>query len=122
MAVDGVTGGVVLRVLDVVEHQVEVAAQAECHHLLAESLIHGILQLGENRGVRLRGEAVMMAGMRGAHDMRDAIGKRRLDHSERDIQSASAVVQAGEQVMVDINHAIEWRGPRSWTGRWGSRR
>ncbi len=100
MVVDGVFAGVAELVLDVVVGEMEVAAEAE-----GDESGNGGLDLGEAFAVDLGVVGPAVVGVRGADDVRDAVGGGRLDHGAGGFEVLGAVVEAIEQMVVNVDHS-----------------
>lgn len=107
-AVDGELFGVGDGFVDVVVAEMEVAADAEGEVDVFGG--EGVAEGGEALGVALWVVGIGAAGVGGAHDVGDAVFKRDAGHGDRGFEVGRAVVEAEEQVVVDVNHSAEVKG------------
>jgi hypothetical protein len=97
--VDCVPGGVVESILNRLKREVKLAAVVDCRNRS-----HGIAKFGEflYNGLRVEGESGI-AVRRGDQVRRASFGGHR-NHSDRFLKSSGTVIQAGQNVSVNINH------------------
>jgi len=100
--VEGIFAGVGDGVFDVVVAEVEIAAgsEGEGDGFFGEGCAEG----GEFFRDELRRESVTAAGVGGADDVGDAVGNGHTGHGDGGFQVGRAIVEAGQKVMVDIDH------------------
>ena len=96
--VDGVLGGVLQRVLNIIEREVKIAPGMD-----ADRAIYGLSEFFNLSGDNLRLEFELMIGMRTGYDIRSSIFHRHPKHFDRLFQSLGAIIHTRQDVAVDVD-------------------
>ena len=89
------------RIHNVVRRQVEVASQAQLHHALQPFLQLGKPLLDHRSLIR-----ILVAGVRRANNMRNAVARRLVRHLQRSLQVGRPVVHSVNQMVMNIDHCF----------------